>query len=205
MSQTVLKHLDAGVLTLTLNRPEVLNAYNRELHNALLAAFDEADANDEVRAIILTGAGRGFSAGNDLKVQAEGKRGPMPRTGFGGLHLRFDLDKPLIARFLPAWMRQRVGYPGLMRPQWLIALIVRTRRWSIASRPGTLLLWLTVGTSVVGMLVPLLPFAGELGFVPLTPTWYLAIVGIIAAYAISAEGLKWWMFRRPGRQAVRMA
>ena len=102
-------------------------------------------------------------------------------------------------QFRTAWFMES------LLSELLIALIVRTRRWSIASRPGTLLLWLTVGTSVVGMLVPLLPFAGELGFVPLTPTWYLAIVGIIAAYAISAEGLKWWMFRRPGRQAVRMA
>ena len=56
---------DGGVLTITLNRPEVLNAFNRALHAALHAALQEA-AGDDVRAVVITGAGRGFCAGQDL-------------------------------------------------------------------------------------------------------------------------------------------
>lgn len=62
----VLKHLEDGVLTLTLNRPEVLNAWNRDMHAAMIAAFADADRDDAVRVVILTGAGRAFCAGADL-------------------------------------------------------------------------------------------------------------------------------------------
>jgi enoyl-CoA hydratase/carnithine racemase len=66
MSELVLKTLEDRVLTLTLNRPEALNAWNAELHAATIAAFDEADRDDAVRVVILTGAGRAFCAGADL-------------------------------------------------------------------------------------------------------------------------------------------
>jgi 2-(1,2-epoxy-1,2-dihydrophenyl)acetyl-CoA isomerase len=66
-SQSVLlKSFDAGVLTLTLNRPERLNAFNLALHEALAAAIARAAADDECRAVLLTGAGKGFCAGQDL-------------------------------------------------------------------------------------------------------------------------------------------
>ena len=55
-----------GVLTLTLDRPDRLNAFSRQMLNEMLAALDAADADDDVRAIIVTGAGRGFCAGVDL-------------------------------------------------------------------------------------------------------------------------------------------
>ena len=57
---------DGAVQTITLNRPDVLNAFNAALHKALGAALKEA-RDPEVRAVVLTGAGRGFSAGQDLK------------------------------------------------------------------------------------------------------------------------------------------
>ena len=61
---------DGAVQTITLNRPEVLNAFNRALHKALREALKEA-RDPEVRAVVLTGAGRGFSAGQDLKEFGE--------------------------------------------------------------------------------------------------------------------------------------
>jgi enoyl-CoA hydratase/carnithine racemase len=59
------EHRD-GILTITLNRPEVLNAYTPTMGAELLDAFDRADADDEIRVVVLTGAGRGFCAGADL-------------------------------------------------------------------------------------------------------------------------------------------
>ncbi len=55
-----------GVMTITLNRPERLNAWTATMGEELLAAFDRADAQDDVRAVVVTGAGRGFCAGADL-------------------------------------------------------------------------------------------------------------------------------------------
>jgi 2-(1,2-epoxy-1,2-dihydrophenyl)acetyl-CoA isomerase len=63
---SVLVSLEAGVLTLTLNRPEKLNAFNPEMHQALRQGLERAADEREVRALLLTGAGRGFCAGQDL-------------------------------------------------------------------------------------------------------------------------------------------
>lgn len=64
--QTITTDIDNGVMTLTLNRPERLNAFTRVMMDEMLQALDIADADDAVRAIIVTGAGRGFCAGVDL-------------------------------------------------------------------------------------------------------------------------------------------
>jgi enoyl-CoA hydratase/carnithine racemase len=103
--EQILTEVADGVLTITLNRPDRLNAWTATMGNELIAAFDEADADDAVRAVIVTGAGRGFCAGADLaggeatfdyrKRHAEG---PVPRDGGGRLTLRiFDSTKPVIA------------------------------------------------------------------------------------------------------------
>jgi enoyl-CoA hydratase/carnithine racemase len=55
-----------GVMTITLNRPERLNAWTQTVGEELIAAFDLAEADDDVRVVIVTGAGRGFCAGADL-------------------------------------------------------------------------------------------------------------------------------------------
>jgi len=62
----VLSSLRGGVLTLTLNRPAALNSFTTALHVELLAALDSSAADASVRCVVLTGAGRGFSAGQDL-------------------------------------------------------------------------------------------------------------------------------------------
>ena len=63
---SILVSLDAAVLSITLNRPEKLNAFTPEMHAELRGAFSRAEDDGEVRAVLLTGAGRGFCAGADL-------------------------------------------------------------------------------------------------------------------------------------------
>ncbi len=85
------------VMTVTLNRPDRLNALHPPANAELGEVFDEFAEDDDLWVAVITGSGRGFSAGNDLRYQAEGgERVPMPR-GFGGLTSRFDLTKPVIA------------------------------------------------------------------------------------------------------------
>src|SRR5262245_54149940 len=79
-SDTVLSALSGGVLSLTLNRPDKLNAFNDEMHLALRAGFERAHAESAVRAVLLTGAGRGFSAGQDLGDR-DPRRGGAPDLG----------------------------------------------------------------------------------------------------------------------------
>ncbi|WP_333586945.1 crotonase/enoyl-CoA hydratase family protein [Phenylobacterium sp.] len=64
--ETIRLEREEGIALLTLNRPEKLNAFNPLMNRELIAAFDLTDADDEVRAVIVTGAGRGFCAGADL-------------------------------------------------------------------------------------------------------------------------------------------
>lgn len=92
------------IATITLNRPQALNAYNYEMHDALLAALDTVDADDDVRAVVLTGTGRGFCAGMDLSAGKEtfnrkGKTGIDDHRDGGGVLVQriFKLRKPIIA------------------------------------------------------------------------------------------------------------
>jgi 2-(1,2-epoxy-1,2-dihydrophenyl)acetyl-CoA isomerase len=88
-----------AVLTITLNRPDVLNAFNADLHRALSAALTEAQAED-VRAVVITGAGRGFCVGQDLTEfrEAPGDIGERLRGNYHPniLALR-TLEKPVLA------------------------------------------------------------------------------------------------------------
>ena len=85
------------IMTVRINRPDRLNALHPPGNAELGEVFDDFAADDDMWVAIITGEGRGFSAGNDLLYQAEGgERVPMPR-GFGGLTSRFDLHKPVIA------------------------------------------------------------------------------------------------------------
>ncbi len=73
---------DGGVCTLTLNRPSALNSFTVEMHGLLLPALEQAAADPEVRVVVLTGAGRGFCAGQDLNDPAMApKDGGAPDVG----------------------------------------------------------------------------------------------------------------------------
>ncbi|GLK63288.1 MULTISPECIES: 2-(1,2-epoxy-1,2-dihydrophenyl)acetyl-CoA isomerase PaaG [Paracoccus] len=103
MTETVLAALADGVLTLTLNRPDKLNAFNEEMHLALRAGFQRAHDDAGVRAVLLTGAGRGFCAGQDLGDRDPRKGGPAPDLGHTletfynpTLRLIRSLEKPVV-------------------------------------------------------------------------------------------------------------
>ncbi|MCX6532215.1 MAG: enoyl-CoA hydratase-related protein, partial [Actinobacteria bacterium] len=94
------------IATITLNRPEKLNAFTNTMLHEIISAFDLTDANDDVRAVIVTGAGRAFCAGADLSgggatfsrggSDVQGVRG-VPRDGGGLVSLRiFNSKKPVI-------------------------------------------------------------------------------------------------------------
>jgi enoyl-CoA hydratase len=87
---------DAGVLVITLNRPEARNAVNSELAQGVADALDRLDAEPELRVGILTGAGGTFCAGMDLKAFVTGERPWVGDRGFAGITQR-SADKPLIA------------------------------------------------------------------------------------------------------------
>ena len=104
--EQILYEVADGVLTITLNRPDRLNAFTARMGAELIEAFDRADADDDVRAVIVTGAGRGFCAGADLEAggatfdwRERGFDGEgVPRDGGGRVALRiFASVKPVIA------------------------------------------------------------------------------------------------------------
>ena len=105
--ETLLTDLEDGIFTLTLNRPDKLNAFTATMMTDYLEVLDEIDENDDVRVVIVTGAGRGFCAGADLSEgsgtfdSSGGEQDgppPVPRDGGGLVTLRiFECKKPLIA------------------------------------------------------------------------------------------------------------
>lgn len=102
-SDTLLATLDSGVLRLTLNRPDKLNSFNDEMHLALRAQLERAHEDEAIRAVLLTGAGRGFCAGQDLGDRDPRKGGPKPDLGYTletfynpVLRLIRSLEKPAI-------------------------------------------------------------------------------------------------------------
>ncbi len=99
MADEVLASRDGAVLTITLNRPEVYNAVNRAMHDGLAAALADA-ADPEVRAVVITGAGRGFCSGQDLRefgTLPGGVRAALEETYHPNIRAIRALSKPVIA------------------------------------------------------------------------------------------------------------
>lgn len=100
MYETLLVETRDGVRVITLNRPDVLNAISAQLGTELLEALREAERASDVRCVLLTGAGRGFCAGADLREQTPGQTsvGDLLRTRYNGIVLRMrTMEKPVIA------------------------------------------------------------------------------------------------------------
>jgi len=96
MADEVLTEVQGRVMIITLNRPDAMNAVNRELAEQLAAAMDAMDDNPEVSCGVLTGNGRGFCAGMDLKAFVSGEFPSVPGRGFGGITEQ-PPKKPVIA------------------------------------------------------------------------------------------------------------
>src|SRR4051794_17157680 len=94
--EPVLTERRDGVLLITLNRPDARNAVNTALAEGIAAALDALDADDGLSVGVLTGAGKGFSAGMDLKAFVTGERPWVADRGFAGIVQR-SARKPLIA------------------------------------------------------------------------------------------------------------
>jgi enoyl-CoA hydratase/carnithine racemase len=109
--ETLLYAVEDGIATITLNRPEKLNAFTAKMMKELIGVFDITDGDDAVKAVIITGAGRAFCAGADLSAggatfdrtnpqaleREEGKVGDIYRDGGGRVTLRmYDSLKPII-------------------------------------------------------------------------------------------------------------
>jgi len=90
--ETIKYEVAEQILTITLNRPDKLNAFNGQMQKELIDAFDAADKDDNIRAIIITGAGRGFCAGADLSSGAE----------------TFDRERPAWTSKAPRQWRRRL-------------------------------------------------------------------------------------------------
>ena len=110
MSETVLYDVQDGVATITLNRPESLNAMNPEMLATMFGVAEKASADPGVRCVVVTGAGRAFSAGGDVKAMAQGnasggrREGAIGNTPSAGLRqqeevsrLLQEMPKPTIA------------------------------------------------------------------------------------------------------------
>ncbi|HRE22196.1 MAG TPA: enoyl-CoA hydratase-related protein, partial [Rhabdaerophilum sp.] len=97
MSETIRVEVEGGVTIITLNRPDRLNSFNLEMHGAFGQALDEASSNPDCRAVLITGSGRGFCAGQDLSDRAVAPGGTS----------RNDLGESLEKRYNPHVRKMR--------------------------------------------------------------------------------------------------
>ena len=104
MDAFILSEVEQGVMTITLNRPDRLNSFNDLMHQQLAACLTQAERDENVRCLLITGAGRGFCAGQDLNDRNVDPSGPAPDLGLSVerfynplLRRLAALPKPVIA------------------------------------------------------------------------------------------------------------
>jgi enoyl-CoA hydratase/carnithine racemase len=122
-------HLKDGVATITLNRPEKLNAYTAQMGTELHHAFAELDANDDARVIVVTGAGRAFCAGADLSARGgatfdRSAQNPDPNPRAEYVIRPWNMKKPIIA----AINGPAVGVGITLPMQWDIRVAAESAR-----------------------------------------------------------------------------
>lgn len=99
--ETVLVERSDGIATITLNRPDKLNAVNQQMRTEVLGLLDELETDDDVRVVIFTGSGRGFCAGADISEFEGAGMDSQPKSGRSGDLLImpkriFGFEKPII-------------------------------------------------------------------------------------------------------------
>ena len=147
--ETLLLDIEDGIATITLNRPDKMNAFTTQMMLDMIAAFDETDSNDAVKAVIVTGSGRAFCAGADLSAGAatfnyaergesardETKVGTVYRDGGGRVTLRiYDSLKPVIGAINGA----AVGIGATMQLPMDIRLATPDAKYALCLRAGAL-------------------------------------------------------------------
>ncbi|MFB3060645.1 MAG: enoyl-CoA hydratase-related protein [Candidatus Binatia bacterium] len=99
--ETILYEKQSGVATITLNRPQALNAFTSQMNSEFMSALRDAEKDEEIRSIVITGAGRAFCAGQDLKVRSREQRGSLGqslREKYNPIILRLrDTEKIVLA------------------------------------------------------------------------------------------------------------
>ena len=120
-NQEILYSVDDGIATITLNRPERMNALTHDLETELHRSFDQADADRDVRVIILTGAGRAFCAGYD-----------QGQTGKSGIR-HSDPEGKSIAEFIEYWQRNDAGRVARWTHMWQLGkpIIAAVNGWAM--------------------------------------------------------------------------
>jgi 2-(1,2-epoxy-1,2-dihydrophenyl)acetyl-CoA isomerase len=102
MSDSILLQVDNGVATITLNRPQVFNSFNREMAFAMQEALDQCASNDEVRAVLIVGEGKAFCAGQDIQEITDPELNPGFKAilddHYNPIVLKIrNLEKPIVA------------------------------------------------------------------------------------------------------------
>src|SRR5438046_8178361 len=122
MSEDIIYSVDEGIATITLNRPERMNALTHELEAELHRIFDQADADRAVRVIILTGAGRAFAAGYDRGQPKSGSRHSDP-TGKS------------LADYIEFWQRTDAGRVAYWTHMWRLGkpVIAAVNGWAMGA------------------------------------------------------------------------